>query len=862
MLISAFIIPLHSAAAIDLSDTNLSTHQKYYLRVLGSLARADYYETDILASVTLAQAIYEGGWGRYSLPVGGNNLFGIKAYSTWSGMVYDQNEHMLYNSYEDFTIAKGQSYINKVSAWRAHKSWAESVSVHSSLFHNESKYAAVVGEKDYSVMAYAIVDAGYCDDYGYAETVIKLIEQYGLTEYDDLSADEDGIVAVTAPQERVWLEIGETFTVPLAYYPSDKIASSVVWASDDESVATVDENGVVTAKAHGMTLVTATLENGREACCIVYVDCNATVIDKDVTVYASPSSSASNGEIYRGNTVKVTSDTVYTDASGNKMLAVTGYSKKNTLISGYVLAERIYRNERKVSQISLIKDDYTLKVGDTYTVKTVVAPYDAVDTDLIWVSSDDNVASVDQNGAVTAQKLGTAVITAKSAGGKSVSVNITVADSYREYPAVVSAYEYLSVRSEPDASSSRVGKISFLSKVAVIGEPEGKWYTVRGASTDGKVITGYADAAYIRLVDDASSVEYATAPANIGVYGKTDITSLKFGELDEGSEYAILETLDNNWYYVVGLKTTGSGVYGYAQITDTNYNPDINAGAESDAWYGRTTSDLYVRTGAGSSYGIVGKFALGTDIVISGEENGWYKVSGKSTEGTDISGYSSAAYILTLYAGVTTSNLRVRDSDSTDGAIVGTLSLGDEVVIVGEMLESGWYAVETDNLSGYCSGEYITVTGKLPAEAGTNPPVTTEDFEIINSDYAISNGVLAGVTTETTVKAFLEGFKGDVAVINPSGDVMKETDVVGTGCVLRVNDNGSYDYVATVMIKGDVNSDGLIDSFDYVTVKRSFLGTHNLEGVYLTAACVSGGSYLRIVDYVMIKRAVMGNYEI
>lgn len=863
MLFSAFVFPLHSYA-IDLSDTNLYTHQKYFLRVLGSLARADYYNTDILASVTLAQAIYEGGWGRYSLPIGGNNLFGIKAYGTWSGMVYDQNTHTLYSSYDDFMIAMGQSHINRVSAWRAHKSWAESVGVHSALFINESKYAAVVGEKDYSVMAHAIVDAGYCDDDGYAETVIKLIEQYGMTEYDDLTPDSDGVVAVIAPQERVWLDIGETFTVPLEYYPSDKTASKLVWASDNTSVATVDENGAVTAKAHGATLITATLANGREAACIVYVDCNATVIDKDVSVYTSPTSSTVKGEIYRGTALKVTSDTVYTDAAGNKMLAVSGYSKKNELISGYVLAERIYKSTRNVSQISLIKDNFTLKVGDEYAVKTVVAPADAVDTALMWVSSDESVATVDQNGVITAKKLGTAVITAKAAGGTGVTATVTVASDYRQYSAVVSAYEYVNVRTQPDASSSRAGKIPFLSKVTVVGEPIGKWYNVTGASSDGKIVSGYADAAYIRLVKDGTTAEYAYAPPDVGVYGKTDITSLKYGTLDEGSEYAILETLDNNWYYIIGLKTTGSGVYGYAQITDTNYDPDVNTGTDTptDAWYGRTTSDLYVRTGAGSGYSIVGKFLKDTDIVISGEENGWYKVSGKSSEGVEISGYSSAAYILTLYAGVTTSNLNVRDGDTTDSDVVGRLSLGDEVVIVGEKLESGWYAVEANGLVGYCSGDYITVTGKLPAEGSTTPPVTSEEFEIVNSAYSISNGVLTGVTVNTCVKTFLEGFKGDVAVISPAGDVMKDDALVGTGCVLRVADGSRYEYVATVMIKGDVNSDGVIDSFDYITVKRTFLGTHSLNGVYLTAACVSGGVRARVIDYVMIKRAVLSDYEL
>ncbi|MBR4278776.1 MAG: glucosaminidase domain-containing protein, partial [Clostridia bacterium] len=274
MLFCVAVMPFSAVSAVDLDDYNLTTVQKYFYRVIGSLARADYYETDVLASITLAQAIYEGGWGRYSLPVGGCNLFGIKAYKTWGGMVYDQKTSMLYSSYDDYLFTEGQGHLNTYSAWRAHVSWAESVSVHSSLFLNESKYAAVVGEKDYKVAAREIVEAGYCNDYGYIETVISLIEQYDMTEYDDLTPDEDGVVAVVTKQERKLLDIGETYQIPLTYYPADKTASSLSWKSDNESVATVDENGLVTAISHGMTLVTASLANGREAACIIYVDCN------------------------------------------------------------------------------------------------------------------------------------------------------------------------------------------------------------------------------------------------------------------------------------------------------------------------------------------------------------------------------------------------------------------------------------------------------------------------------------------------------------------------------------------------------------------------------------------------------------
>lgn len=868
MLFTAFAFPFYTSAAIDLSGHYLTTGQKYFLRVIGSLSRADYYETDVLASVTLAQAIYEGGWGRYSLPVGGCNLFGIKAFSAWEGMVYDQSTSMLYASYDDFLFAEGQSHLNTVSAWRAHESWAESVSVHSSLFLNESKYAAVIGEKDYKTATQAIVDAGYCDDDGYVQTVVNLIEQYGLTEYDDITPDEDGVVTVVTKQERKLLSVGETYTVPLTYYPESSVPSSVTWESDDTSVATVDENGNVTAVSHGMTLITATLANGREAACIVYVDCNATVIDKDAEIFVTPSANAStNGKIYRGNALKVMDTSVYTDSDGNRFYKVSGYNSKGTLVSGYALEEYVYLNERYVSKIAVVKDSLTIKRGDTYAVKTAVAPADAVDTTLTWASSNTAVATVDANGVINAKSNGTAVITAKALGGAECSINVTVASDYRNYNALVSAYETLTVRSEPNTSASRVGTLNFLSEVTVIGEAEGAWYKISGKNSSGKTVTGYANSAYIRIIDDNFTVIYGTAPANITVYADSDTSSKSYNKLAEGTQYAVIGETDGDWKYVVGLKTPSnlSAVHGYA-LLDSESDPNQGTTTPDtpvlggDSYYGRTTADLYVRSGAGTGYDAVGKFGEGAQIVISGDAtNGWYKVSGTDKDGNSVSGYSSATYIIILYsATVNATTLNVRSTPSTSGAVVAQFSNGTEIIVVGEASD-GWYSVESTDgtVKGYCSADYITVNGKLGAQVSTG-----EGFGITDSKLSITDGILYGVALDTTVSELLACFTGDVAVTDASGNVLAGNKLVGTNCRISVTADGKTSDVATVLIMGDADGDGTVTSFDYLLVKRHFLGSYELKGLCYEAALVSGEEELNIIDYVFIKRHYFGTYKI
>ena len=72
----AILMILGVVLAIPLkTEAETNPVQDYFLRVIGSAARASYYETDVLASLTIGQGIYESGWGRSTLAVGARNLF-------------------------------------------------------------------------------------------------------------------------------------------------------------------------------------------------------------------------------------------------------------------------------------------------------------------------------------------------------------------------------------------------------------------------------------------------------------------------------------------------------------------------------------------------------------------------------------------------------------------------------------------------------------------------------------------------------------------------------------------------------------------------------------------------------------------
>ena len=880
LVFSAVAVPISANAEVNYSGLN--KNQEYYLRLVGSLARADYYKTDVLASVTLTQAIYEGGWASYSLPIGGNNLFGIKAYSSWTGKVYDQTRSMLYDSYSDFLLALGPIRSNEVSAWRAHDSWGESVNVHSQLFTQNDSYAPVVGEKNYKTAFQAIVDGGYCNDNGYVENCIDILEQYGLTAYDDIKPDSDGIVALTADTERVFLVNGEKHQLNITYYPSNKKPSKITFASDNPKVATVDAKGNITAVSHGTALITATLKNGREACCIVYVDCNATIMDQNVNVRETPSVNAESlGKIYRGCAVKIASQTIHVDSQGNEFIYIKGCNSKGEIVKGYVLAEYVYKNKRNVSSITLVKDNITLVPKEKYTVVTAIAPIDAKDAKLTWTSSNTAVATVSAEGVVTAKAAGTATITAKASGGATVTLKVTVAAKSKEYRAMVSVTDSLRVRSSASWSGSSVGSVDFLSEIKVIGEPKGYWYEVKGTSNRGKEITGYVFSTYVKLLADNDTVTYFDNSSTLSVYEAKDLDSKKLGALKTGSKAAVIGKESDGWSFVLGKSASGDAIYGYVRLDgsgEIGTPPDVDNDSSSTenvtGWYGRVTTSgtLNIRDKASTSGAILGELDSGTEIVIFAEEGNWYKMKGEATSGTNVVGYVSADYVAVLYNGEVINiddNLNVRAQPSTSGEIVGKLKNGTKLTVVGDALNN-WYNIETDDITGYCSADYIKITGKItvkvdiPSDKPVTPPDTDteEKFAITDSSISIKNGMLYGVGTNTEVATLLKKFNGNVSITDKNGKALASTAVVATGNRIMATQNGKTSVVAIVRIAGDVNGNGKIDSMDYGYIKRSFFKEYDLNGIYLQAAMVSGESKLTVLDYVMIKRAYYGQYPL
>lgn len=130
-----------------------------------------YAKYNVLPSITLAQAVLESNWGKSGI---GNNLFGIKAGSSWTGKTQTVWTHEEVN---------GQS-IKVQAAFRDYDSIDDSVLDHAKLLSG-SRYAKVVSATNYTDAAYAIKAAGYATDSAYPQKLISIIKSNKLDTWDD-----------------------------------------------------------------------------------------------------------------------------------------------------------------------------------------------------------------------------------------------------------------------------------------------------------------------------------------------------------------------------------------------------------------------------------------------------------------------------------------------------------------------------------------------------------------------------------------------------------------------------------------------------------------------------------------------------
>jgi len=173
----------------------MKSDNELFVDKVGELANLDMQKTGVLASVTVAQAILESGYGRSELAIEANNYFGMKASlsgNTWASAWDNQS---IYSKKTIEHDKEGNAFFVGAN-FRKYPNLQTSINDHSLYLIGarkgaELRYKGLAGEKDYRKAIQIIKDGGYATDVNYVEKVCDLIERWDLTKFDKIEESNE-----------------------------------------------------------------------------------------------------------------------------------------------------------------------------------------------------------------------------------------------------------------------------------------------------------------------------------------------------------------------------------------------------------------------------------------------------------------------------------------------------------------------------------------------------------------------------------------------------------------------------------------------------------------------------------------------
>ena len=239
---------------------------------------------------------------------------------------------------------------------------------------------------------------------------------------------------VVAPESIDLVTNGEnTKDLDAKLVPADATDVKLAYESSDESIATVDETGKVTAVANGectiTTYVTAKTEDAEAS------ELSAVVVE------------AADSEEVDDSVATMPEDLAAMDSAFGVVLENLKAETKVTVTTN-------------VEGITLDKTEGVLTVGNTVTVTATVTPDTATNTSVTWTSSDEAIATVDSEGKITAVAPGTATITAVSDSNPDASAAYAVTVQAKKVVAPASTKTSSKSNSGYAGSSSNAGNSS------------------------------------------------------------------------------------------------------------------------------------------------------------------------------------------------------------------------------------------------------------------------------------------------------------------------------------------------------------------------------------------------------------------
>ncbi|MDO1511875.1 Ig-like domain-containing protein [Maribacter confluentis] len=244
------------------------------------------------------------------------------------------------------------------------------------------------------------------------------------------------VTGISLSLETLTLIQGQAATLIATVAPQDADEKEVVWTTNNPQVATVDNNGKVTATGLGEASVTVTtLDGGFTASTFITVNSAPNVemliapnpADYVVYVYFGYSEplNITTLHIYdqNNNLVKTFTDPASILDGENYRLPIADLPIGNYTIEGvstigiYQKTLSIFRESISVTGITLSLPNANVQVGNELTLIPTITPSNATDKTVLWNSDNSNIVTVDSSGNIKGVSEGIATITATTVDG-------------------------------------------------------------------------------------------------------------------------------------------------------------------------------------------------------------------------------------------------------------------------------------------------------------------------------------------------------------------------------------------------------------------------------------------------------------
>ena len=160
------------------------------------------------------------------------------------------------------------------------------------------------------------------------------------------------------------------------------------------------------------------------------------------------------------------------------------------------------------------------------------------------------------------------------------------------------------------------------------------------------------------------------------------------------------------------------------------------------------------------------------------------------------------------------------------------------------------YAIseENENIKAKCK---ITVVRKMQeAEVQFTTPLILNNLDVSGIDYNqntvedIKNNIISNL---------------EIVIVNSNNEILSDDAIIGTGNKIQVKEDGKILKEYQIIIYGDVNGDGKINSVDLLVLQRHILEIVTLDDIYQKSANIrKNGNKPSSVDLLLIQRHILG----